>query len=88
MLPEEPAGAADPVLDEGRYAYFDTRDAAPETVGDNPAEQREALVSATVRFLAGHPAESGIVLTEGHSLGPRPPGPLPRERGARVPAVP
>ncbi|WP_406328429.1 TetR/AcrR family transcriptional regulator [Streptomyces sp. NBC_01617] len=56
------------ILDEGLDAYFDARDEALESAGDDPAERLEAIVAATVRFRTGHPVMSSIVLTEGRSL--------------------
>ncbi|MFD7179347.1 TetR/AcrR family transcriptional regulator [Streptomyces sp. NPDC059904] len=58
------------ILDDGLDAYFGACDTALEAAGDDPAEQLEALVAATVRFRTGHPVKSSIVLTEGRSLEP------------------
>ncbi|MGW4804562.1 TetR/AcrR family transcriptional regulator [Kitasatospora sp. NPDC004272] len=58
------------ILEDGMAAYFGACEAALAAVGEDPAERLEALVSATVRFRAGHPVKSGIVLTEGRSLEP------------------
>lgn len=51
-------------------SYFGECERALEAAGDAPAEQLEALVSATVRFRTGHAVKSRIVLTEGRSLEP------------------
>ncbi|MEV6108360.1 TetR/AcrR family transcriptional regulator [Streptomyces sp. NPDC051940] len=58
------------IMQEGLDAYFDACDEALAEVGDEPAEQLEAVVGATVRFRAGHAANSSIVLLEGRSLEP------------------
>ncbi|MFJ4684051.1 TetR/AcrR family transcriptional regulator [Streptomyces sp. NPDC088789] len=58
------------ILDDGLDAYFGACDLALGATGDDPAEQLEALVAATVRFRAEHPVKSSIVLTEGRSLEP------------------
>ncbi|MFF1755459.1 TetR/AcrR family transcriptional regulator [Streptomyces sp. NPDC058266] len=58
------------ILDDGLDAYFSACDEALEAAGDDPAEQLEALVAATVRFRTDHPVKSSIVLTEGRSLEP------------------
>ncbi|WP_285573448.1 TetR/AcrR family transcriptional regulator [Streptomyces sp. RTGN2] len=56
------------ILEEGVESFSAECDAALAEVGDDPAEQLEAIVSATVRFRAGHPDKSNIVLSEGRSL--------------------
>lgn len=58
------------IVEEGLDAYFGECERALEVAGDDPAEQLEALVSATVRFRTGHPVKSSIVLTEWRSLEP------------------
>ncbi|MFD7861918.1 TetR/AcrR family transcriptional regulator [Streptomyces sp. NPDC057682] len=58
------------ILEEGVEAFAAECEAALSAAGDDPAEQLEAIVSATVRFRAGHPAQSNIVLSEGRSLEP------------------
>ncbi|WP_372345707.1 TetR/AcrR family transcriptional regulator [Streptomyces sp. KL116D] len=58
------------ILDDGLDAYFGACDTALQAAGDDPAEQLEALVTATVRFRIEHPVKSSIVLTEGRSLEP------------------
>ncbi|MGW0606834.1 TetR family transcriptional regulator [Streptomyces sp. NPDC002644] len=58
------------ILDEGLDAYFGACEQALDAAGEDPAEQLEALVSATVRFRSEHPVKSSIVLTEGRSLEP------------------
>ncbi|WP_425837865.1 TetR/AcrR family transcriptional regulator [Streptomyces fractus] len=58
------------ILEEGLDAYFGACGTALEEAGDDPAEQLEALVTATVQFRIEHPVKSSIVLTEGRSLEP------------------
>ncbi|MFC8721717.1 TetR family transcriptional regulator [Kitasatospora sp. NPDC057198] len=58
------------ILDDGLDAYFGACEEALAAAGEDPAERLEALVAATVRFRAGHPVKSSIVLTEGRSLEP------------------
>ncbi|MFE1950012.1 TetR/AcrR family transcriptional regulator [Streptomyces sp. NPDC059524] len=58
------------ILDDGLDAYFGACEAALTEAGDDPAEQLEALVTATVAFRIEHPVKSSIVLTEGRSLEP------------------
>lgn len=58
------------ILEEGAESFAAECDAALAEVGDDPAERLEAIVTATVRFRAGHPAKSNIVLSEGRSLEP------------------
>ncbi|MFE1317281.1 TetR family transcriptional regulator [Kitasatospora phosalacinea] len=58
------------ILDDGLDAYFGACEEALADAGEDPAERLEALVAATVRFRAGHPVKSSIVLTEGRSLEP------------------
>ncbi|WP_405784972.1 TetR family transcriptional regulator [Streptomyces sp. NBC_01378] len=58
------------ILDEGLDAYFGACESALASAGDDPAEQLEVLVAATVRFRSEHPVKSSIVLTEGRSLEP------------------
>jgi AcrR family transcriptional regulator len=58
------------ILDEGLDAYFGACEKALGAAGEDPAEQLEALVSATVRFRSENPVKSSIVLTEGRSLEP------------------
>jgi AcrR family transcriptional regulator len=58
------------ILDDGLDAYFGACEAALAEAADDPAEQLEALVAATVQFRIDHPVKSNIVLTEGRSLEP------------------
>ncbi|MEW2133855.1 TetR/AcrR family transcriptional regulator [Streptomyces sp. NPDC005435] len=58
------------ILDEGVDAFFTACQEALAEAGDDPAERLEALVTATVRFRAEHPAKSAITLSEERSLEP------------------
>jgi AcrR family transcriptional regulator len=58
------------LLDEGMDRYRQDCDTALAVAGDDPAEQLEALVEATVRFRAGQRDRSSIELTEVRSLSP------------------
>jgi AcrR family transcriptional regulator len=58
------------ILDEGVDAYTAACAEALAEAGDDPAERLEAMVAATVRFRADHPAKSAITLTEERSLEP------------------
>ncbi|MFC8721694.1 TetR/AcrR family transcriptional regulator [Kitasatospora sp. NPDC057198] len=58
------------IIDEGMDEYFGSCDQALERAGDDPAERLAALVEATVRFRAEHPAKSSITITEQRSLEP------------------
>lgn len=58
------------LLDEGLTAYSDACHQALAAAGDDPGEQLEALVEATVRFRTTHPAKSSIGLTERRNLDP------------------
>lgn len=58
------------LLDDGLSAYADACRTALDAAGEDPGEQLEALVEATVRFRATHPAKSSIGLTERRNLDP------------------
>lgn len=58
------------ILDDAHDAYFDACEKALTEAGDDPAEQLEALVAATVRYRTTHPVKSSILLTEERSLEP------------------
>ncbi|WP_405904109.1 TetR/AcrR family transcriptional regulator [Streptomyces sp. NBC_00656] len=58
------------ILDDGLDTYFGECERALSAAGEAPAEQLEALVSASVRFRSEHPVKSSIVLQEGRSLAP------------------
>lgn len=59
------------LLTDGLTAYADACEQALSLAGDDPAEQLEALVDATVRFRATHRARSSIGLTERRHLDPQ-----------------
>ncbi|MFC9614271.1 TetR/AcrR family transcriptional regulator [Streptomyces sp. NPDC056938] len=56
------------ILGDSLETYFGACDEALAAVGDDPAEQLEALVSATVRFRAEYPVKSSLLLTERRSV--------------------
>jgi AcrR family transcriptional regulator len=56
------------LLNDGLTAYAEACDKALASAGDDPGEQLEALVDATVRFRATHPAKSSIGMTERRNL--------------------
>ena len=58
------------ILDDGVDAFFAACAQALADASDDPAEQLEAVVEATVRFRVQHPAKSSITLTEERSLEP------------------
>ena len=58
------------ILDEGVDAYTEVCAEALAAAGEDPAERLEALVGATVRFRAEHPAKSSVTITEERSLSP------------------
>lgn len=58
------------ILDDGLDTYFRGCERALATVGEDPAEQLEALVSASVRFRSEHRVKSSILQNEGRSLEP------------------
>ncbi|WP_432066229.1 TetR/AcrR family transcriptional regulator [Streptomyces sp. C10-9-1] len=58
------------ILDDAQNTYFGVVEEALGRVGEDPAERLEALVTATVRYRATHPAKSSVLLTEERSLEP------------------
>ncbi|MGN5236708.1 TetR/AcrR family transcriptional regulator [Rhodococcus sp. SJ-3] len=58
------------LLNDGLDAYVDACAHALDTAGDDPGEQLEALIEATVRFRATHPTKSSIGMTERRNLDP------------------
>ncbi|MEV0012018.1 TetR/AcrR family transcriptional regulator [Streptomyces sp. NPDC051840] len=58
------------ILDEAHEAFFTACGEALERAGDDPAEQLEALVTATIRYRTSHRVKSSIMETEQRSLEP------------------
>ncbi|MEZ0091410.1 TetR/AcrR family transcriptional regulator [Streptacidiphilus sp. EB129] len=58
------------LLEEGMDTYFAACAEALAAVGDAPADRLSAVVAATTRFRAEHPARSNIVLSEERHLTP------------------
>jgi AcrR family transcriptional regulator len=58
------------ILEEGMDTYFAAVAKALDQVGDEPADQLSAVVAATTRFRAEHPARSNILLSEERHLDP------------------
>ena len=58
------------ILDESLDTYFAACAQALAEVGDGPADRLSAVVAATTRFRAEHPARSTILLSEERSLDP------------------
>ncbi|MHA6762232.1 TetR family transcriptional regulator [Streptacidiphilus sp. PAMC 29251] len=58
------------LLEEGLDTYFAACAAALSGVGEEPADRLSAVVAATTRFRAEHPARSNILLSEERNLDP------------------
>ncbi|MDI3406940.1 TetR/AcrR family transcriptional regulator [Streptomyces cavernicola] len=58
------------ILDDAQDAYFSSCEQALAEAGEDPAEQLEALVEATVRYRSTHASKSNILLSEERSLEP------------------
>ena len=57
------------IVNDALDAYFDACDTELARAGDDPAQRLTALVGATIRFRAAHPAKSSLIQGQEHSFG-------------------